>query len=58
MAGIDFNEIDNAINNLNSQFMDEEGNYYDPKGFLETLEQICKVMIRSKRLSLSKEFPF
>ena len=56
MAGINFEKIDKAINNLNSQFMDDEGNYFDPDGFLETLEHICKVMIRSKKLSLSKEF--
>ncbi len=38
--------------------MNYEGFLSDEESFLETLKQICDVMIQSKKLSLSKEFPF
>jgi len=58
MAGINFLEIEKAIGNLIDEFMSDEGYLYDETSFLETLKQICDVMIQSKKLSLSKEFEF
>lgn len=56
MAGINFLEIEKAIDNIIDEFMSDEGYLYDEQSFLETLKQICDVMIQSKKLSLSKEF--
>ena len=58
MAGLNFLEIEKAIDNIIDEFMTEYGYLHDEKSFLATLKQICDVMIQSKKLSLPKDLPF
>ncbi len=58
MAGLNFLEIEKAIDNIIDEFMDDYGYLHDEKSFLATLKQICDVMIQSKKLSLPKDLPF